>query len=137
MPLLKLCRFEIGSASGVRLGLVGDDGTVSDLTSAGAQRLQDVLEQADPVDELARLSREGSARYPLEDVRLLTPVESQEVWAAGVTYLRSRQARIDESDFSARAYEHVYGAVRPEIFFKALPHKVVAAGDAVGIRRDA
>jgi len=64
-------------------------------------------------------------------------VESQEVWAAGVTYLRSKQARMDESDFSARAYDHVYEAPRPEIFFKSLPHKVVASGDAVGIRQDA
>jgi 2-dehydro-3-deoxy-D-arabinonate dehydratase len=67
----------------------------------------------------------------------LTPVESQEVWAAGVTYLRSKQARMEESDFSARAYDHVYEAARPEIFFKSMPDKVVAAGDAVGIRRDA
>src|SRR5262249_42552770 len=68
---------------------------------------------------------------------LLTPVESQEVWAAGVTYLRSRDARMVESEFSASAYDRVYDAVRPEIFFKSLPEKVVSPGDAVGIREDA
>jgi len=68
---------------------------------------------------------------------LLTPVESQEVWAAGVTYLRSKQARMVESEFSANAYDRVYDAVRPEIFFKSLPEKVVSPGDAVGIRSDA
>jgi 2-dehydro-3-deoxy-D-arabinonate dehydratase len=59
------------------------------------------------------------------------------VWAAGVTYLRSKEARMEESEFSASAYDRVYDAVRPEIFFKSLPDKVVAPGDAVGIRRDA
>jgi hypothetical protein len=67
----------------------------------------------------------------------VTPVESQEVWAAGVTYLRSRDARIAESEFSASTYDRVYDAMRPEIFFKALPEKVVSPGEAVGIREDA
>ena len=49
-------------------------------------------------------------------MRLKTPVESQEVWAAGVTYLRSKQARMVESDFSASAYDHVYDAARHELF---------------------
>ena len=137
MSLLKLCRFEIGSASGVRIGLVGDDGMVLDLTSPGAQRLKDMLERTNLVDELARLSGEGSAKYSISDVRLLTPVESQEVWAAGVTYLRSKEARMVESEFSANAYDRVYDAVRPEIFFKSLPDKVVSPGKAVGIRKDA
>jgi 2-dehydro-3-deoxy-D-arabinonate dehydratase len=55
----------------------------------------------------------------------------------GVTYLRSKKARMEESDFSATAYDRVYDAPRPELFFKCLPEKVVAAGDAVGIRKDA
>jgi 2-dehydro-3-deoxy-D-arabinonate dehydratase len=76
-------------------------------------------------------------RVPLGEVRLLAPVERQEVWAAGVTYLRSKAARMEESDFSASAYDRVYEADRPEIFFKSLPEKVVAHGEAVGIRRDA
>ena len=61
----------------------------------------------------------------------------QEVWAAGVTYLRSKDARMEESDFSATAYDRVYDAPRPEIFFKSLPEKVVACGEPVGIRTDA
>ncbi len=65
------------------------------------------------------------------------PIERQEVWAAGVTYLRSKTARMEESDFSATAYDRVYDADRPEIFFKALAEKVVPTGEAVGIRRDA
>jgi 2-dehydro-3-deoxy-D-arabinonate dehydratase len=50
------------------------------------------------------------------------------VWAAGVTYLRSKAARMEESDFSATAYDRVYDADRPEIFFKALAEKVVPTG---------
>jgi 2-dehydro-3-deoxy-D-arabinonate dehydratase len=63
----------------------------------------------------------------------------REVWAAGVTYYRSRDARMEESkdagggDFYAKVYE----ADRPELFFKALPHRVVGPGAAVRIRRDA
>jgi 2-dehydro-3-deoxy-D-arabinonate dehydratase len=131
-----LCRFTAAPHPDVRIGLV-DSGSVRDLTAAGVHRLDDLLERADLAEQLAHLRRAALPERPLDQVRLLTPVESQEVWAAGVTYLRSKQARMDESDFSARAYDHVYEAVRPEIFFKSLPHKVVASGDAVGIRQDA
>jgi 2-dehydro-3-deoxy-D-arabinonate dehydratase len=74
---------------------------------------------------------------PLAAVTLLSPIEVQEVWAAGVTYLRSKDARMEESDFSATAYDRVYDAPRPELFFKSLPEKVVACGEPVGIRADA
>jgi 2-dehydro-3-deoxy-D-arabinonate dehydratase len=101
------------------------------------RRLDDLLERADLAEQLTRLRQSTLAEQPVDQVRLLTPVESQEIWAAGVTYLRSKQARMEESDFSARAYDHVYEAARPEIFFKAVPEKVVSSGEAVGIRRDA
>lgn len=86
---------------------------------------------------LAALKPETLPRLPLDKVQLCAPVERQEVWAAGVTYLRSKKARMEESDFSATAYDRVYEAERPEIFFKALPEKVVPTGEPVGIRRDA
>jgi 2-dehydro-3-deoxy-D-arabinonate dehydratase len=136
MSFLKLCRFEVASASGVRIGLI-ENGMVLDLTSVGVPRMKDVLERTDMMDELMRLSRAGSAKYPVGDVTFVTPVESQEVWAAGVTYLRSKEARMVESEFSANAYDRVYDAVRPEIFFKSPPEKVVSPGKAVGIRKDA
>ena len=131
---MRLCRF---AASGsARVGLIVDEDVV-DLTDAGIARTTPLLDRADLADELLRLSRTDLPRHALDGVRLLTPVESQEVWAAGVTYLRSKQARMEESEFSATAYDRVYEAPRPEIFFKSLPHKVVSPGDAVGIRRDA
>ena len=56
-----------------------------------------LIERPDLAGELMRLGQAGLPEHPLDSVRLLTPVESQEVWAAGVTYLRSKQARMEES----------------------------------------
>jgi 2-dehydro-3-deoxy-D-arabinonate dehydratase len=71
------------------------------------------------------------------DVAMLAPIASQEVWAAGVTYYRSRSARMEESDAAADCYDRVYDAERPELFFKATPHRVVGTEGEVRIRRDA
>lgn len=74
----------------------------------------------------------------LIDNGLLAPIQSQEVWAAGVTYLKSRNARMEESKKAGgdNFYDRVYDADRPEIFFKATPHRVVGSGQGVRIRRD-
>src|SRR5882724_5218987 len=71
-------------------------------------------------------------------VSLLAPVRSQEVWAAGVTYYRSRSARMAESTDASGGtfYDKVYEADRPEIFFKATPHRVAAPNTGVRIRAD-
>jgi 2-dehydro-3-deoxy-D-arabinonate dehydratase len=68
----------------------------------------------------------------------LAPLESQEVWAAGVTYFRSRVARMEESEGAGadRFYDKVYEAERPELFFKASPSRVRGHQATVGIRRD-
>jgi 2-dehydro-3-deoxy-D-arabinonate dehydratase len=137
MSAMKLCRFAAATSPDIRIGLVTSAQTVVDLTEAGVHRMTGLIERADLADELRRLSQAGLLEHPRNSVRLLTPVESQEVWAAGVTYLRSKQARMEESQFSASAYDRVYDAERPEIFFKSLPEKVVSPGDAVGIRSDA
>ena len=78
----------------------------------------------------------GSAQLP-ED--LLPPLERQEVWAAGVTYFRSRTARMEESKAATGGsfYDLVYHAERPELFFKAPAWRVVAPGAPVRIRKDA
>ena len=133
---MKICRFLSGDAV-VRIGLVGDDAHVTDLTPAGITTLSQVLESADPVALLSGVDRQTLPRLALAGVILRPPIERQEVWAAGVTYLRSKTARMEESDFSATAYDRVYDAERPEIFFKAIAEKVVPTGEAVGIRRDA
>jgi 2-dehydro-3-deoxy-D-arabinonate dehydratase len=72
----------------------------------------------------------------LGEAALLAPIDQQEVWAAGVTYKRSQEARERESVGAARFYDLVYTASRPELFFKATAGRVVGPGDAVRIRRD-
>jgi 2-dehydro-3-deoxy-D-arabinonate dehydratase len=133
---MKICRFK-NKTDDVRIGLVTDESTLLDLTPAGITELFHLLESDDPVAQLNQLTTQNLPRVALAEVKLLAPVERQEVWAAGVTYLRSKTARMEESDFSATAYDKVYAAERPEIFFKSLAEKVVATGEAVGIRRDA
>jgi 2-dehydro-3-deoxy-D-arabinonate dehydratase len=78
---------------------------------------------------------EGSSRVD----RALAPIGSQEVWAAGVTYYRSRTARLDESKTGGGSsfYDRVYEAERPELFFKAAPWRVRGPGDQIRVRRDA
>ena len=133
---MKVCRFKHRDGA-VRIGMVADDATVLDLTPAGITTLQSVLDAPNPVAVLRAVATGSLPRHALTEVRLCAPVERQEVWAAGVTYLRSKAARMEESDFSATAYDRVYAAARPEIFFKALAEKVATTGEPVGIRRDA
>jgi 2-dehydro-3-deoxy-D-arabinonate dehydratase len=73
---------------------------------------------------------------PLSSLTLLPPLDRQEVWAAGVTYLRSKVAREGESQGAASFYDLVYQADRPELFFKATPHRVVGPGAPIRIRAD-
>src|SRR5207237_329613 len=68
-------------------------------------------------------------------VEIAAPAESQEVWAAGVTYLRSREARVEETT-QKTIYEQVYESDRPELFFKAAGWRVVADGGEIGVRED-
>ena len=132
---MKLCRFK-DSSGAVHVGLAIDEGTMADLTAGGVESITSVLEAADGMQLLSDLAGQSLPKVALADVTLLAPVEGQEVWAAGVTYLRSKKARMEESDFSANAYDLVYEADRPEIFFKSLPEKVSGPGEAVGIRGD-
>jgi 2-dehydro-3-deoxy-D-arabinonate dehydratase len=119
------------------VGLVVEQ-TVHDLSSEGVDRLTALLDSEGLLTQLERFATApGAARLALAEVELLAPLEEQEIWAVGVTYLRSKKARMEESDFSATAYDKVYDAARPELFFKALPQKVVGPGGAVGIRQDA
>jgi len=93
-----------------------------------------------PMERLYRAAAEGweVGAESIAQGQLLAPIGLQEVWAAGVTYHRSRDARMEEArqaggdDFYARVYE----AQRPELFLKATPHRVVGHGQGVRIRKD-
>ena len=85
------------------------------------------------------LATQIAAAKPVQaSATFLAPIGSQEVWAAGVTYLRSRDARMEESKDAGGGtfYDRVYAAERPEIFFKATPHRVVAPGQPMRLRSD-
>jgi 2-dehydro-3-deoxy-D-arabinonate dehydratase len=94
------------------------------------------------LDELLRMPL-AEARASLEltgssaDLggELLPPVDSQEVWGAGVTYERSRAGRIEEST-EGGVYDRIYVARRPEVFFKATAQRVVGDGEPIGVRAD-
>jgi 2-dehydro-3-deoxy-D-arabinonate dehydratase len=96
--------------------------------------LYDYLSEIIP--ELPILPEDTANAYINDD--LLPPIGRQEVWAAGVTYLRSMEARMEESADSGAAdlYDKVYAAERPELFFKAMPHRVAGHNQQVYIRRD-
>ena len=108
------------------LGAIDWDGLISRRDLAGF--LGDVLPEA------AKLGSD----FRLEDARLLPPIQSQEVWAAGVTYFRSRDARMEEARESGGGdfYDRVYAAHRPELFLKATPQRVSGHGGPVRVRRD-
>ena len=103
---------------------------------AGPGSLGDLL--ALPVDEIRETcANPGGVRIPAADVELLAPLDGRtEVWAAGVTYERSRTARMAESEQSADIYDRVYAAERPELFFKSAAWRVSGPGMPVSVRSD-
>src|SRR3954466_1689830 len=130
---MKLCRFRVGNGE-PSVGVFEGEQIVQ---LAGIRNLSTLLEEADVDGTVRKLAAGGAPKFSAATVQILPPVDRQEVWAVGVTYLRSKKARMEESDFSATAYDRVYDAPRPELFFKGVPEKVVGTGDSVGIRKDA
>ncbi len=102
-----------------------------------AWTLDRIFTVADPLGQLAAAVQTAPPE-PGPPARLRAPRQSQEVWAAGVTYYRSRTARMEESKASGGGsfYDLVYAADRPELFFKSTPHRVADPGAAVRIRSD-
>lgn len=82
------------------------------------------------------MASESPETLPLSGVKILAPIDQQEVWAAGVTYQRSKIAREEESVGAAQFYDKVYSADRPELFMKATPRRVAHPGDPLRIRAD-
>ncbi|HZN11665.1 MAG TPA: fumarylacetoacetate hydrolase family protein [Blastocatellia bacterium] len=99
----------------------------------------DLLNRPDLVRFLTSMTRRLAPlqSFSLGD-ELLAPISQQEVWAAGVTYFRSRTARMEEAEGAGGSdfYDRVYHAERPELFFKATPHRVAGSGEGVRIRGD-
>ena len=104
-----------------------------------ASSWDDLVAREGLLDYLRQMIQEITPLRGTAPQDLLAPIGSQEVWAAGVTYYRSRNARMEESKSAGGGdfYDRVYNAARPELFFKATPHRVVGAGAKVAIREDA
>jgi 2-dehydro-3-deoxy-D-arabinonate dehydratase len=102
----------------------------------GVSTLADILHSPNPAMLARELLDTGSTSEPAGGQHFLAPVDRQEIWAAGVTYKRSKVAREEESKGAAQFYDKVYSAPRPELFLKATPARVVHPGDPVKVRAD-
>jgi 2-dehydro-3-deoxy-D-arabinonate dehydratase len=129
MQLCKLERPEGGTIVGL-----AEKGQIHRLR--GSPVLSDLLHGTDPAAMARSLIDTTEDPIPFHEANVRAPIDHQEVWAAGVTYIRSKTARERESAGAARFYDLVYTAPRPELFFKATPRRVVGPGQEVRIRRD-
>jgi 2-dehydro-3-deoxy-D-arabinonate dehydratase len=132
---VEIVRYADRSDRAVRVGVrhdgrvapVADVSEVAELLRLPYKEIRGLVEAAAGTGEGVRDEADGL---------LLPPVDGRtEVWASGVTYERSKDARVEESS-EKTVYEKVYDAQRPELFFKALPWRVVTSGEPIGIRAD-
>ena len=131
MPLV---RYQIAGSETPRLGVL-DGEQVFELTTPSTVHAALQLPLADL--QAAVQDVLDNTRDPLDirQISLLAPIDTQEVWASGVTYSRSRDARMEEST-QKDVYDLVYEAARPELFFKATPSRVSGPDGTIAIRGD-
>jgi len=134
---MHICRF-MNANQQVRIGFV-DQGQLYDITArfpSISAFLRWTVGRNDVGTALRQALQGTTSVGAVNDFTMLRPTDEQEIWAAGVTYERSRVAREEESAKSG-IYDRVYTAARPEIFFKATPNRAVGPNEAVAIRHDA
>jgi 2-dehydro-3-deoxy-D-arabinonate dehydratase len=115
-------RLAAGTSDGGPTDLLSPDTTVESLLLAG-------------VGAVADAARAASGSAVPEGSVLLAPIDAQEVWGAGVTYERSRVARMEEA-VEPSIYDRVYDAVRPEVFFKAAGWRARGPAESITVRAD-
>ncbi|GAB4047186.1 fumarylacetoacetate hydrolase family protein [Catellatospora paridis] len=131
---MNIVRYQVAGAPDVRVGR-HVDGEVTELHGVVSLAQLWRLPLAELRDRLAR--PDPGPALPLAQVRLLAPVDgTTEVWASGVTYRVSREARVEESERAADVYQLVYDAARPELFFKSAAWRVRGPGQDIGVRTD-
>jgi 2-dehydro-3-deoxy-D-arabinonate dehydratase len=138
---VQICRFVDPETKLPALGVLDGESGLHALSNGEGSftDMDEWLPNPDPLKrivEAAHIALGEPAVAGLDSVLLLPPLQSQEVWAAGVTYERSKVARMEESVSGGSFYDLVYSAERPEIFFKANPRRVVGPGAAIRIRKD-
>jgi 2-dehydro-3-deoxy-D-arabinonate dehydratase len=132
---MQLCKIQLGAGE-VRVGVVTEAGVQCLRMRQGVTALCDVLYADNPAALVRDLIDDKATPLAVADTTFLPPIDRQEVWAAGVTYKRSQEARERESVGAAKFYDLVYSAARPELFFKANPQRVSGPGQPVHVRRD-
>ena len=132
---MKLVKFRAASGAVRVARLSGQMLHPVDFDDGPSRSLFDLLESDDPAAEVERLTA-SSSPIPIDEAELLPPIDEQEVWAAGVTYKRSKAARMEESEAAASCYDRVYDSPRPELFMKATPNRVSGNGQPLRIRED-
>ncbi len=133
---MKLAKFRRANGEETVGVIDGVHVTPLSLTAGQYETLADILESDNPATTVEFLTDAAAERLSLAEVTMLAPIDQQEVWAAGVTYRRSKQARMDESESAARFYDMVYEAPRPELFYKANALRVSGPNAPVRIRAD-
>lgn len=135
--------FRYKEQSHIHLGVWTDEGKAYRLDAPDFMTLVQEARAAglQPAAHVAKLMEGGSPiERPVEELELLTPIVAPEVWAAGVTYMRSREARNYEATGGKPApetfYDKVYDAERPELFLKSTAARTVGPGERVGLRGD-
>jgi 2-dehydro-3-deoxy-D-arabinonate dehydratase len=127
---MQLGKIRRGNADAV---VLVENGTMHELK---AKSLAEILHAANPAETAKSLVDASHAAEPFGTQSFLAPVDHQEIWAAGVTYKRSKVAREEESKGAAQFYDKVYSADRPELFLKATPQRVVHPGQPIRVRAD-
>jgi len=142
---LKFCSFELQGFLDIRLGMLMNDSGVVDLSASklpAFSSLNSLIAEADTsardlegviAEDLKDI--DSLPKYSVDQFRLKIPFVPPEIWGAGITYMRSRNAREVETSLKG-LYTYVYGAVRPEIFFKTTGLRCVGPDEEVSIRSD-
>ena len=136
---MKFCKFQ--STGGISLGTIAD-GSICDLTSVDSSKFRDLNTLYEASDrrvskmvDAASDAIKKAKRIPYDYGLLKIPVKPAEIWAAGVTYLRSREARESETKTKG-LYDYVYEATRPEIFLKDSGLRCRGPNEEVAVRSD-
>src|ERR1700729_1658928 len=131
---MHIVRYRLPGSPVARTGVLAGD-RIRELSDVEGTAELATLCLDDLRERLSRSGRQGD--LALADVTILPPVDGRtEVWASGVTYEISREARVEESERSADIYELVYHAARPELFFKSAAWRVAGDGQAIAVRDD-
>lgn len=133
---MPIARFTTADNPTPRLGYIDGDTVYSMNEVDGPVTVESLLQlSAEELNAVAAATKDSPDTLRLGDITLLPPIDTQEVWASGVTYARSRDARMEEST-QKDVYDLVYEAERPELFMKATGSRVSGPGQDVAIRGD-